>query len=83
LVRERITDKYSDDFLLLVDEPPLLRPCQDRQCWDAYFRVVDVVRRVCRGARHEMVLGDVDGDLVVCTLRRSLKNDISVDYGDW
>jgi len=45
--------------------------------------VVDVVRRVCRGARHEMVLGDVDGDLVVCTLRRSLKNDISVDYGDW
>ncbi len=63
LFRERFTDKCSDDSLLLVDEPPLLRLCQNWPCWDAYFRVVNVVRRVCRGARHEIVLGDVDGDL--------------------
>ena len=63
LVWEGFTDKCSDDFLLLFDEPLLLRPCQNRHWWNAYFQVVVFVRIVCWGARHEVVLGDVDGDL--------------------
>jgi hypothetical protein len=61
-LRGEVSDQRPDDGPLFFDELPMLRTCQNRLCWDAFFREVVFVQSICRDAsRHEMFLDDVDG----------------------
>ena len=45
-LRGKVSDKCSDDFPLFFNELTVLRMCQN-QCWDAFFREIVFVRRIC------------------------------------
>ncbi len=59
-----VFDQRTDIDPLFYNEPPVLRTCQNWQCWGAFFREVVFARRICRGTSwHEMFLDDVGGGL--------------------
>ena len=38
MVGQEVSDQRLNDRLVFLYEPPLLRTCQNWQCWDAFFR---------------------------------------------
>ena len=56
-LRGNFSDQRPDDGPLFFDEPPVLRMCQNWQCWGAIFGEVVFIQRICQGASgHEMFL---------------------------
>ncbi len=52
-LRGEVSNQRPDERPLYLYELPVLRTCQNRQCWDAFFREVVFVQRICGGAsRH-------------------------------
>ncbi len=36
-IRGKVSDQLTDDGPLFFNEPPVLRTCQNWQCWNAFF----------------------------------------------